>query len=234
VPHGKTVSSPYRVQVLDRALSILGLLGERPGDRSLAEVCVGLKLHKSTCHRLLTVLEQNRFVEKSPNSGRYRLGLRLFELGSKAMASLDLREQSRPHLSMVSSRNRRDRALLSFRSGRGALHRKNGTAAQCAYVLQHWPPCSRVLHRRRESYSFRTSSVGSGCDCQPLELKEITKNTITTPEALFAELKMIRERGFAVDDEEETKLVCVAWARPCTIIWEGRSLRSVSPVRHFA
>ncbi len=101
MPHSKTDSSPYKVQVLDRALSILRLLGERPGDRSLAEVCAGLKLHKSTGHRLLTVLEQNRFVEKSPSTGRYRLGLRLFELGSKAIASLDLREQSRPHLNMV-------------------------------------------------------------------------------------------------------------------------------------
>jgi IclR family transcriptional regulator, KDG regulon repressor len=44
-------------------------------------------------------------------------------------------------------------------------------------------------------------------------LKTITKNTLTTPEALLAELKVIRERGFAIDDEEnEVGVRCVGAA----------------------
>jgi len=213
VPHGKTVSSPYRVQVLDRALSILRLLGERPGDRSLAEVCVGLKLHKSTCHRLLTVLEQNRFVEKSPNSGRYRLGLRLFELGSKAMASLDLREQSRPHLSMVLHETEETVHFCLFDQG------------EVLYIEKMEPQrsvrMSSSIGRRAPAYCTAVGKAilselpRSEVDAivSRWELKEITKNTITTPEALFAELKMIRERGFAVDDEEnEIGVRCVGAA----------------------
>ena len=101
VPHPKTSPSPYRVQVLDRALEILRVLGESQSDCSLAELCAALKLHKSTVHRLMMVLEQHRLVDKHSDTGRYRLGLRLFELGSKAISVLDLRERSRPFLDQV-------------------------------------------------------------------------------------------------------------------------------------
>ena len=103
VPHSKTGVSPYRVRVLDRALEILRVLGESQSDWCLAETCAALKLHKSTVHRLMMVLERYRLVEKHPDTGRYRLGLRLFELGSKAISVLDLRERSRLFLDQVLS-----------------------------------------------------------------------------------------------------------------------------------
>ena len=74
VPHYKTNVSPYRVQVLDRALAALAILANSSSDCSLAELCPALKLHKSTVHRLMMVLEQHRLVVKNPETGRYRLG----------------------------------------------------------------------------------------------------------------------------------------------------------------
>src|SRR6202049_1685019 len=101
VPQSKTADSPYKVQVLDRALAALAILAKSSSDCSLAELCPALKLHKSTVHRLMMVLEQHRLVDKHSDTGRYRLGLRLFELGSKAISVLDLRERSRPFLDQV-------------------------------------------------------------------------------------------------------------------------------------
>src|SRR6267143_4869691 len=98
VPQYKTSKSPYRVQVLDRALAALEVLAARTTECGLAEICTTLKLHKSTAHRLMMVLEQHRLVDKNPDTGRYRLGLRLFEFGSKAVATLDLRGRARPYL----------------------------------------------------------------------------------------------------------------------------------------
>jgi DNA-binding IclR family transcriptional regulator len=179
----------------------------------LAEVCAGLKLHKSTGHRLLTVLEQNRFVEKSPSTGRYRLGLRLFELGSKAIASLDLREQSRPHLNMVLQETEETVHFCLFDQG------------EVLYIEKMEPQrsvrMSSSIGRRAPAYC---TAVGKAILAElPVAevdviinrsgLKTITKNTLTTPEALLAELKVIRERGFAVDDEEnEVGVRCVGAA----------------------
>jgi DNA-binding IclR family transcriptional regulator len=89
------------VQVLDRALAALGILANSASDCSLVELCTALELHKSTVHRIMMVLEQQRMVVKNADTGRYRLGLRLFELGSKAIDGLDLRGRARPYLNRL-------------------------------------------------------------------------------------------------------------------------------------
>src|SRR5262245_29695729 len=98
MPKGKTDSSPYKVQVLDRSLAILDALANAREDASLAELAEKVKLHKSTVHRLASILERHRIVERDTQSGRYRLGLRLFELGSIAMGRFSIRDRARPHL----------------------------------------------------------------------------------------------------------------------------------------
>jgi DNA-binding IclR family transcriptional regulator len=90
------------VQVLYRAMAILdalALAGQK--DLSLVELATQLQLHKSTAHRLLMILERHRMVEREPQNGRYRLGLRLFELGAVAIARFNIRDYARPHLERV-------------------------------------------------------------------------------------------------------------------------------------
>src|ERR1700676_5815891 len=98
VPQSKTHVSPYGVQVVDRALAALDVLANRSSECSLVELCRVLDLHRSTVHRLMMVLEQHRLVDKNPETGRYRLGLKLFELGSKAIAPFVPRGMETPFL----------------------------------------------------------------------------------------------------------------------------------------
>jgi DNA-binding IclR family transcriptional regulator len=79
---------PYRVQVLDRAVSILELLSNSPKEMSLGELTSAIGLHKSTVHRLLMVLQSHRLVEKSKLRGGYRIGTKLFELSTQANPNL--------------------------------------------------------------------------------------------------------------------------------------------------
>ena len=78
MPLTKAKDSPYQVQVLDRAVTILDTLAAHDDDLSLFELAERLSLHKSTIHRLLMVLERHRLVERRAQSGKYGLGLRLF------------------------------------------------------------------------------------------------------------------------------------------------------------
>src|SRR5262249_55126037 len=75
MPNRKTASSPYKVQVLDRSLAIIDALANVRDDASLAELAEKVKLHKSTVHRLTSILERHRIVERDTRSGRYCLGL---------------------------------------------------------------------------------------------------------------------------------------------------------------
>src|SRR5258706_10998829 len=87
----------YRVQVLDRALSILDVLATE-NQLAPAAISARIGLHKSTVHRLLSVLECNEYFYRDPMSGPYSLGLRLIELGTRASARLDLSVLARPML----------------------------------------------------------------------------------------------------------------------------------------
>ena len=92
-----TLGTAYRVQVLDRALRILDVLAAE-GQLAPGEISSRLALHKSTVHRLLAVLEQNEYVERHQGNGRYSLGFKLIELGTRASSRLDLCEVARPIL----------------------------------------------------------------------------------------------------------------------------------------
>ena len=99
--HSKTARerrSPYQIQVLDRALALLEALSQHGPDLNLPQISDLLGLHKSTAHRLIMVLERHRLIERNSTTGKYRLGLKLFELGTAAVSQLDLRERARPFL----------------------------------------------------------------------------------------------------------------------------------------
>ena len=212
VPHRKT-PFPYRVQVLDRALEILRVLGDHQGDATLVEICKALKLHKSTVHRLMMVLERHRIVDKNKETGRYRLGLRLFELGSKAVSVLDLRDHSRRFLNQV------------LNEAQETVHFCILDRGEVLYVEKLEPERSVRLASRvgRRAPAYCTS-VGKAilAELPAAEvdaiirqsgLKRITPHTIVTPEVLKEELKVIRARGYAIDDEEKEEGVrCVGAA----------------------
>src|SRR5580700_3400338 len=82
-------SDLYQLHSLDRAVAVLEMLGESDTALSLAEVCQRLHLHKSTAHRSLMVLERSALIERTPEN-RYRLGLKLYELGNRAVAECGL------------------------------------------------------------------------------------------------------------------------------------------------
>jgi DNA-binding IclR family transcriptional regulator len=202
VPQYETTTSPYRVQVLDRALGILDVLGAEKADCSLTELCAALRLHKSTVHRLVMVLERHRLVDKSPDTGRYRLGFKLFELGSKAIAALDLREHARPHLNRV------------LKETEETVHFCILDQGEVLYIEKMEPQRSvrmaSSVGRRAPAYC---TAVGKAMMAELPEgevdeivqrygLKQITTKTITTAAGLKSNLRIIRARGYAIDNEE--------------------------------
>ena len=213
VPRGKTPASPYRVQVLDRAVSVLDALAARQEDASLAELCRAVGLHKSTVHRLMMVLEGHRLVSKNPENGRYRLGLKLFEFGTKAVAALDLREHSRPYLTRL------------LQETKETVHFCILDLGDVVYLEKMEPERSvRMSSRVGRRHPAYCTAVGKAMMAElpeteledllaQIELKPVTSRTITSVEALRAEFKLIHERGYAVDDEEmEEGVRCVGAA----------------------
>ena len=86
-----SASAKPSVQVLERMFTLIDVLASREEAVSLKEISERTGLHPSTAHRILNDLAIGRFVDR-PESGSYRLGMRLLELGNLVKARLDVRD----------------------------------------------------------------------------------------------------------------------------------------------
>lgn len=202
--------SPYQVQVLDRALGILDVLSSESQELGPAELSEHLDLHKSTVHRLLMVLERHRLIERSVPSGKYRLGLRLFELGTKAVARLDLRERARPYLERLVSETG-ETAHLCIPDGNQMLSIANvespRTLRTPSTVGRRTPLHCTAVGKALLAFLPEGEADELIGKC---ELSTFTRRTLATPGQLKAELRRIRARGYAMDNEEiEEGLRCI-------------------------
>ena len=204
------VQGTYKVQALDRAFAVLDLLGESETPLGLAQVAASLQLHKSTAHRFLMVLERHRMVERTGN-GKFRLGLRLFDFGSRAIEQFDLRERAQPHLRRLVAETEETAHLCVLE------------AARVIYIDKIEPARSvRMITRVGASNPVHCTSVGKAMLAflpedraneviKKTRFEKFTPRTIATVEALRAEMEKTRRRGYAVDDEEfEDGLRCIA------------------------
>ena len=206
----RSAAVTYRVQVLDRAVSILQVLADSPTDLGPADVAERLGLHKSTIHRLLMVLEQHGFIRKSPDSGKYALGLKLFELGSRAAKGLSLRTHAQPFLTRLVGETGEtahvgvldDGDMVSVANVEGPR-----TLRMPSTVGRRTPAHCSALGKAVLAF-LPVSTIEALCVRRPLRV--LTSKTLTTRGALMADLRRIRVRGYAIDDEEiEKGLRCV-------------------------
>jgi DNA-binding IclR family transcriptional regulator len=200
---------PYQLNSLDRAVSVLEVLGGSDTPLSLAEICEQMGLHKSTAHRSLMVLERCGLIERTPEK-RFRLGLRLYELGNRAVEQVDMRTGVYPHLRRLS-------AQVGETIHLGVLQKTS------VVYLDKVEPNRRVCMSSKTGSSnpvYCTSLGKAMLAFQPQEAiyKIVTKirfvrytpKTLYTMDSLLKGLERIRRRGYAIDDEEiELGVRCV-------------------------
>lgn len=202
-----------RVQSLDRALDILEALAAAGGDLGLSELSQTVGLHISTVHRLLSVLVSRGYARQNAPNGRYAIGAQLLNLSALAASGghFDLQRQAHAVLrQMVEASSETTNLVMPFDN-------------QVVYVDQvpgqHMVRMFTQIGMRAPAYctgagkallAYRTEQ-----EIQTYLLREQliphTSRTITTPAALRADLRRIRERGYAYDQSEmEDGVHCVA------------------------
>lgn len=183
--------SERQLTSVQRAVSVLEALAETDSGFGTNEVARRTGINPSTVSRILATLASGGLVEHVPENGRYRLGLRLLQLGRAALGSLGLRDLARPHLADLAETTG-ETATLSV-AGEGE-----------AITLDYVPSPSSV---RSEATVGRTSaahatSVGKvflayGGALPDGPLKAYTASTIADPDALDEEIRRVRQRGWA-------------------------------------
>ncbi|MGH3032085.1 MAG: IclR family transcriptional regulator [Gaiellaceae bacterium] len=185
---------------MERAVALLDLLAQDPTELGTNELARRTGLSGSTVSRTLATLAAGGLVEHVPGSGRYRLGVRLVQLGHAALAGLDLRALARPHL----------RALVAATGETATISVSGEPDAVTVEFVQSPSSVQSVAQLGRPSIAHATAAgkvvlAWGGVPLPPAPLRPFTQRTITDPEALSREVARVRKRGWAraVREREE-------------------------------
>ena len=202
--------SLYHVQVIDRVFHILDLLAAAKGELGATELAGQLQLHKSTVHRLLVSLERNRFVEKNQENAKYKLGWRLFELGTLAVSRLDLYSLARPYLEVLVKKTCETAHLGIMSSGEmiSIVSVEADRTLRLPTTVGRRSPLF-CTSQGKAILAFSPEPVVTEI-IRSIQFKVYTPNTITRAPRLREELDRIRKFGYAIDNEElEQDLRCI-------------------------
>ena len=189
------------VQSLDRSLDIIEKLVVSDKGLGVTELSDSLGLHKSTVHRLLATLVYRGYVEQD-EYGRYKIGLKLFEIGGTVLNKMDLRKRTKPYLIRIQQETRETIHL-------GILDNKEIVYIDKEETTETIRMYSEV-GRRIDAYCTSLGKVllaYKKVDIHDLyknqDLLGYTDNTITDKEELSKHLSEIRKQGYAIDDQEQ-------------------------------
>ena len=199
------------VQVIERIFTLIDVLASREEAMSLKEISEKTGLHPSTTHRILNDLTIGRFVDR-PESGSYRLGMRLLELGNLVKARLNVRDAALAPMREL-HRLIQQPVNLSVRQGDEIVYIERAYSERSGMQVVRAIGGRAPLHltstgklflaaddpQRVRSYATRTGLAGH------------TRNSITQLPALERELSKARQYGIARDNEElELGVRCMA------------------------
>ncbi|WP_404404985.1 IclR family transcriptional regulator [Pelagibacterium halotolerans] len=199
------------VQSVERALAILEVLGEDEEGWRLTDLAARTGLSASTVHRLLTTLEQRRFVQFDRTDGMWHVGRTAFTVGSAFARERNFVAPALPVLRSLRDQTRETANLGIIDEGE-------------VVVLTQVE--SREIMRAITRVGGRAPVISSGMGKAILAsypkadvdavikrfgMRKSTGNTITDRKRLDDDLTATRARGYAIDDEEYVLgLRCVA------------------------
>lgn len=201
-------TKPYAgTQSVRRAMSLLKEFTDERPEWGLSDLARAVRLNKTTAYRLLTALEVEGMVARSPGGDAWRLGPEAIALGALALRSNELMAAARPALEAL-VRETGETASLEALAGDEVviLDGVEGPSLVGASpdVGTRWPAHATstgkvLLAAERAGLGRRPRGRSSGL---PRRLERLTPRTITDSGRLLRELERVLERGWAKAVEE--------------------------------
>jgi Transcriptional regulator len=206
------VGSDDKEGALDRALNVLEALAEQGSSATLANLSASVALPKPTVHRILQSLVARGYA-RQVGEGRYAPGMKILGLAGQLQETLDQAELARPAMYLIQSLLP-ETVHFALLQGDHAVYvekldgrRAYRMASRIGMELElHCTAIGKSILAFLPDRDRRDLLADHG-------LSRRSANTITSVVELDEELARIRERGFAIDDEEnEEQIRCVGAA----------------------
>ena len=207
----KKDKSEYIIQAVSHALDLLEQFHDDVDELGVTELSKRLKLHKNNVFRLLATLESRGYIEQNKVTENYRLGLKALELGQTFIKQLGLLRQAKPILEQMVEKSNETSYVSIYKENHIVyldVVETNLTVRVVSRVGSRLPAyctASGKVHMAYITDEELNNLLAS------MKFIQRTPTTITTPDAMHAELAKVREQGYALDDEElDLGVRCIA------------------------
>lgn len=199
-----------RLSSVTTAIHLLKTFSEEEAELGISELAKRLEIAKSTVHRLATALLDEGLLDQNQDTGRYRLGIGLFSLGSQVRTRLDVAVEAKPFLNDM-------RAKLGENARLAILNRRNVVfihdfESNESVRLRSITGQYRPAHCTAEGLCLLAGLRSTALDAwlsEPLTAR--TVNSVNSADELRERIRRVKRIGYATEEEEcEIGTRCIA------------------------
>ena len=192
----------YQAPSVRKAFQILSLISEADQGLGISELAKRMGISKGTVHGITAALEEMGVIIRNPITKRYSLGYTIVELGRKGLSRIPLREVARRHIEVLMEETgetvflgiRKDDYILILDVVESNKDLKITSPSGTKIPLSAGATGKLFLAYMEERNTLRYLKTSG--------LPKYTQNSVTDLERYLQEIKEVRKRGFATDNEE--------------------------------
>lgn len=201
----ETSRDSSQVQVITRAVNILKILGNYPDGLNLTDLSKEIELPRSTVHRIVSSLESNGFIAWDKKNGRVRLGIAIAILGKSF--NVDLRNEIRPFMETLLAKLNETVDFAILYGDHGLLLDRLDASHLLKVAVA--PGTEFDLYCTASGKAMLSMLENDDVvKLLPETFKALSSKTIVTIDDLIEEIEIIRQRGCALDREEQEDGIC--------------------------
>ncbi|USK31612.1 IclR family transcriptional regulator [Bacillus sp. F19] len=199
------------VKSVSRALDIITLVSLKKGGLGVTEIANQIDINKSSVYRILSTLVQYGYAEQDAETGKYKLGYKFLEISSKLLESIDLRAEARMYLQELENETNEVIHLVVYDQGEVVyIEKLDGSET----LRMHSKVGKRAPMHCTSVGKAILAHLPSSVVLDILERKGLpmhTDKTITNKDDFLLELNTVRQKGYALDlEENENGITCIA------------------------
>jgi DNA-binding IclR family transcriptional regulator len=189
------------IRAVDRALDVLLCFSKQTPELTLTQISELVGINKSTVHRILATLVGKRFLKRDSTTGVYRPGIRLIQMAFLTMEHNDLRRLAVPYLHSLCEQHH-ENVNLSILEDTDVLYVDVIESSQRIKLAAS--PGERLPAICTASGKAILAFVPEEMAKSILErgMPGCTQNTTLSRKAFFVDMHEVRERGFAISEQE--------------------------------
>ena len=203
--------SEVKIKSLQKALLVLECFTVETPELGITEISEKLDLYKSNVHNIISTFERCGYIAQNPQTGKYRLDLKILERAFVINSSLGLHGIVHPFMTALSEEVG-ESVYFALPKDEKIIYLEG------AYPTSTFMARSMVGEKAEMYCTALGKSILSNLPEREYEwalahqsMKPFTGNTITERDALIHELIIVRKRGYSIDNmEHEHGIRCVS------------------------